>query len=441
VKNLYDELYLVSDSNLSDIQRILTKQRADWTARSVALPDEAARMLALIDEADAAFASDESRAAYDAELARSNAPTVEPDRDAERKADYEKFCRVAREYFDSAEYDLAELAINNALRNAPAKGADLELCLLASNTFYLLGKYDQSLNYQNQAIVLDPDDAALYVRKYEIAFDLGKSAPDDRRGTTEALVNILKVAIKKAEQSNEQQSLAQACSYLAWLFFTRMRNPQTTEEARQLATRAVAIDSDLEGARYVLDVLERERIAEEAERAEQARIAAIKKSFEDAGFKVLHLDEANRRALVITKDCIAKMPYHQPGGAITWEGCTLRRWLNNEYYHSLPQHIRARVIEVINQNPNNPNYGTAGGNATRDRVFLLRIDEAKRYFSGNSDRIAKYQGARMWWWLRSPGYCADYAANVHTGSLVDVIGNYVGNGGGVRSALWLNLMS
>jgi tetratricopeptide (TPR) repeat protein len=437
--DFYEELYLTRSSELVDIQRILAKQRNDWTNRSVAMPDEASRMLALIDAADAAFATEESRATYDEELASSRVPTVEPDRDAERRANYERFYATAKEYFDTHEYDLAEVAINNALKNAPTDGADLKLCLLAADTFFELGKYDQSLNYQNQAIVLDPDNPSLYVEKYVTAYHLGQTTPDDRRGTTESLINILRIAIVKSEKAGDNQSLAQACSYLAKLLFTRAR-AASQAEAVSLANRALSIDQSLEGASYVLNTLEQERIAEEKRRAEEAEKARIKKSCEDAGFRVLHLDESNRRVLVITKDCVAKIPYHQPHIAITWEKCTLRNWLNNEFYNSLPSHIKSRVIEVTNQNPNNPEYGTVGGNATRDKVFLLSIDEARTYFSSNSDRSAKYQETGTWWWLRSPGHYAYCAAYVNFDGSVNLCGNGVSYDiGGVRPALWLNL--
>jgi hypothetical protein len=45
---------------------------------------------------------------------------------------------------------------------------------------------------------------------------------------------------------------------------------------------------------------------------------------------------------------------------------------------------------------------------------------------------------RHYWWLRSPGYYAGYAAIVD-GNVFDH-GGYVGNAyGGVRPALWLSL--
>jgi hypothetical protein len=159
--------------------------------------------------------------------------------------------------------------------------------------------------------------------------------------------------------------------------------------------------------------------------------------FADRDWRVLNLDKTNHRALVITKDIIEMRFYHESYDDITWEYCTLRSYLNNQFFQSLPAHIKSRVIEVINQNPDNPQYGTAGGSPTRDKVFLLSIDEANGYFKDDNDRCAKYDGSDIWWWLRSPGNYAFNAARVVNDGSVHAGGN--DNNVGVRPALWLNL--
>ena len=163
----------------------------------------------------------------------------------------------------------------------------------------------------------------------------------------------------------------------------------------------------------------------------------------------------NKKALLISEKIIEKRPYNTESWDITWEQCTLRKYLNDEFYNSLGWD-KSRIAENRNINPNNPRYGTFGGNTTTDKVFLLSLDEVVKYFgdSGalaqkqfffrdqyNNARIAEYssEGAR-WWWLRSPGDCSNYAALVDTGGDVDVYGHFVSNYmGGVRPALWLNL--
>ena len=158
-------------------------------------------------------------------------------------------------------------------------------------------------------------------------------------------------------------------------------------------------------------------------------------------WKMLSTDEDNNRALFITWDCVARMPYHQSGGSITWEACTLREWLNTVFYHNLPLPIRSRVLELENQNLDNSTYKTPGGNPTRDKVFLLSIDEAGGYFKSDSERVAEFEGAGDCWWLRSPGGLADIAAYVGIDGFVHAYGNLVDDEDyyGVRPAIWLSL--
>jgi hypothetical protein len=170
------------------------------------------------------------------------------------------------------------------------------------------------------------------------------------------------------------------------------------------------------------------------------KIAADLKVKTSSDLKILKIEEENRKALAITRDCVAQIPYYSAGRSITWEKCTLRQWLNHEYFASLPPDIRTRICEVRLPNKDNPDYGTKGGPDTTDKVFLLSIEGAKLYFKDDTERVAYYKGKTAWWWLRSPGNYDYGAANVRTDGSLDADGNSVViDTGGVRPALWLNL--
>ena len=109
----------------------------------------------------------------------------------------------------------------------------------------------------------------------------------------------------------------------------------------------------------------------------------------------------------------------------------------------------------------NPEYSTNPGNATTDKVFLLSINEAEKYFTNDEARkcastaYAKAQGAytsddyktasgaaTCWWWLRSPGRYQGSAAGVYRDGDVDESGYGVGDANdAVRPALWIDLNS
>ena len=160
----------------------------------------------------------------------------------------------------------------------------------------------------------------------------------------------------------------------------------------------------------------------------------------------------NGRALLITDKLIDCVKYNEKLVDVTWETCTLRKWMNTDFISkAFSSSQQAQIATVSNQNPNNPEYGTKGGNATQDRIFALSIDEAKKYFSSDSDREAyttdyahkkgyDQKDRSEYWWLRSPGDSSDYAALVRNYGNIYQYGRYVGSlEVAVRPAFWLNL--
>jgi hypothetical protein len=116
------------------------------------------------------------------------------------------------------------------------------------------------------------------------------------------------------------------------------------------------------------------------------------------GYAWLVLDINDERATIITKDVVAIKLYNDPDSFsgthedlynADWEHCTLRAWLNDDFYHTTFNDAEKAVIaESHITNPDNPVYGTPGCGVTTDRVYILSIDEAERYFAGNGARIA-----------------------------------------------------
>ncbi|MDR1184199.1 MAG: DUF6273 domain-containing protein, partial [Coriobacteriales bacterium] len=172
-------------------------------------------------------------------------------------------------------------------------------------------------------------------------------------------------------------------------------------------------------------------------------------------WRVLAVEDG--RALIISEHVLEQRPYNEQNAGVTWETCTLRQHLNGEFLQtSFSAEEQLRIATITNQNPDNPEYGTPGGNPTKDQVFLLSINEAEGYFTSNTDRLADdLQGYVCRWWLRSPGrndsnadnfYAASVGAGDSGGGRVDVSGGtpslavaLVANDYGVRPVLWLNL--
>jgi len=126
-------------------------------------------------------------------------------------------------------------------------------------------------------------------------------------------------------------------------------------------------------------------------------------------WQVIDFGNANNRALAVTEGNVAQKPYHAPGGQVTWENCTLRQWLNGDFYSSLRPNIRSCIIEVLNTNPdagkdgNTSNKDPVSENSTKDKVFLLSYREYRKHISdityGPYEMKKDYSG-----WLRSRMY-------------------------------------
>lgn len=160
------------------------------------------------------------------------------------------------------------------------------------------------------------------------------------------------------------------------------------------------------------------------------------------------------RMLIITRYSIDCKRYHESNENITWQDCTLRKWLNNDFINSaFNEEERDLILEVKNQNHDNSEYNTTGGEDTLDKIFLLSIDEVQKYFKDDDARkckptpYAKMRGVNSYhgfccWLLRSPGYSQHNAAYVLIGGGVCTLGfsvNY--DNDAARAALWLNLAS
>jgi hypothetical protein len=165
----------------------------------------------------------------------------------------------------------------------------------------------------------------------------------------------------------------------------------------------------------------------------------------------------NDRILVISDQGLDAKQFHENIASITWEACSLRSWLNNDFLAaSFTPEEQALIQTVTTENKANPNYNTEAGNNTRDRVFLLSLTEAEKYFNSNEDRQCKAtayavaQGCHVInlmpfagncaWWLRTPGETELFALQISVTGSADDDGMLAGSSvAAVRPALWIGL--
>ncbi len=149
--------------------------------------------------------------------------------------------------------------------------------------------------------------------------------------------------------------------------------------------------------------------------------------------------------LLISKYALDCHEYNDSYTDVTWETCSLRKWLNSSFIRkAFSGYEKARIYPVTEDE--NAEYSPDSGNAAQDRVFLLNITEVDKYFSSDTTceatDYAIAQGADKYgsWWLRSSGRASAFAAYVDShGSTHDSGCTITGINVAVRPALWINL--
>lgn len=171
--------------------------------------------------------------------------------------------------------------------------------------------------------------------------------------------------------------------------------------------------------------------------------------------KWMVLKKENNKALLLSAYSIDVKPYNSRVKAtVTWEMCTLRKWLNEDFYDiafSEEEKKRIHLTEV--DNSGDPTNQTTNGNFTEDKVFLLSVLEAKTLLSETIQRqmvwtpfARRKYNTLSWisesWWLRSFGHYPDDASYINGyGEVLDH--RYIPSAlnYGVCPALWIELVS
>ena len=323
------------------------------------------------------------------------------------------------------------------------------------------------------------------IRNYESAIRMlesisGWKDADEQINTCQLKIKELKlederkaeeqrIAVEKAKKKAKKvfiaiASVACVCAVFLILLKTVIIPQYKLNKATQL------IDSgDYKAAYMLLDGLSYRDSAEKLKSAKQAQIKNAKVgdivyfgTYEQdndttngkENIEWLVLAKENNRVLVISDKALDCRAYQANSlSYATWEKCSLREWLNNDFFNTAFSDDEKAVIPTVTVSADkNPTYNTDPGNATQDQVFLLSIVEAKKYFSSDSARqcsptdYAVANGAYKsndnicWWWLRSSGCNQDYAAFVYSNGNIFEDGYYILNSHrAVRPAMWISI--
>ena len=167
----------------------------------------------------------------------------------------------------------------------------------------------------------------------------------------------------------------------------------------------------------------------------------------------LVLKNTGKRALVISKYALDSLQFNDRRADFTWETCSLRKWLNGEFFQSSFSAKEQSLIYGATVPAVNNELGHAqAGNNTTDKIFVLNVPEAESYFKNDAARACagteycvmrgakKENNGNVEWWLRTPGGIQSTATSVTATGYV-ASGGYFGDtiGTAVRPAMWINI--
>lgn len=143
-----------------------------------------------------------------------------------------------------------------------------------------------------------------------------------------------------------------------------------------------------------------------------------------------------KRLLVRQRPARARVVYQTVGKSSCWEASVMRQWLNGKFFqNSFSAYEQEAIAQTEIVTEANSMYGTAGGDAAKDHVFLLDDKEAEQYQS-----VLKVSGNQKAWWLRTPGKNADSMAFVAADGTVMHYGYAADSKDiAVRPAVWVNV--
>ena len=168
----------------------------------------------------------------------------------------------------------------------------------------------------------------------------------------------------------------------------------------------------------------------------------------------LVLEKYDNKILLISRYALDYHVYDPSFTSVTWENCSVRNWLNDEFISDAFSVDEQNLIQVTtvtaDKNPYFPS--TDAGNDTSDKVFLLSISEAHNLFASNKERQCKEteycnaQGSsaddngNCMWWLRTPGKDSNYAMIIgNDGSALQGGASVDHPRCAVRPAVWVSL--
>lgn len=168
---------------------------------------------------------------------------------------------------------------------------------------------------------------------------------------------------------------------------------------------------------------------------------------EDKAIEWQVLEKNDNQIFVVSRYGIDFKRYNDQNVNVTWETCSLRKWLNHEFLNTAFSDEEKNKIAISKVEPDlSSTWKSDAGNDTFDHVFILSAKEAHRYFGKDIltplrvTPYVKYYKDTAQWWLRTSGYENNYAACVFAdGSEFEYGWPVNSDDFAVRPAMWIKI--
>ena len=102
------------------------------------------------------------------------------------------------------------------------------------------------------------------------------------------------------------------------------------------------------------------------------------------------LSKSKKGLLLISRYILDVKPFHSVDEGTVWEKSTLRSWLNKDFYGTAFNDTEKSMIKKQTISNKENDSGSLGGKNTKDRVFLLSVEDTNNTAYGFNDESVYY---------------------------------------------------
>ena len=221
--------------------------------------------------------------------------------------------------------------------------------------------YDEALNLFTE--LEDYKDSEDMVRevKYLMALDLFENGEYEAAIKTFETLGYYKDALKNAETASEK--LKDEQNAITYKNAVKLYNDKNYKKAYDAF-------ASLKGYKDADQYLEKKAL-----RIAGAYVNGDSISFGKYDWYVISINDDDYT--ILCKESVCKRTYNKNNKSVTWKECSLRKWLNDDFYNDFDDDEKSMIKKTSCKNKENTEYETTGGDDTKDHVYLLDIDEDK----------------------------------------------------------------